>query len=65
MGNRHLVGFSVLWQWAFWPWLPFSEAILGLLVGLLVQCEGNYSFLYVVSLLMYFYAAPGVFGYPE
>ena len=46
-------------------WLPFGEVVLGLLVGLLVQCEGNYSFLYVVSLLMYFYATPGVFGYPE
>ena len=46
-------------------WLPFGEVVLGLFVGLLVQCEGSYSSLDVVSVLVYGVAAPVVFGYPE
>ena len=49
----------------FGAWLPLGEVVMGLLVGLFILCEGNCSFLDVVSVLVYRDVAPGVFGYPE
>ena len=53
---RGLVGSVVPWRCDFWRRAALWRGF--------IWCEGDYSSLEVVSILVYQDAAPGVFGYP-